>query len=74
MFQESIWMNVADVMRNADPRNFVEELGWLERMKIVTDKGKYLVRGSASTKEVYGNEWSSPELGQFLLKCGFGEK
>ncbi|MGA2914725.1 MAG: hypothetical protein ABSE89_01730 [Sedimentisphaerales bacterium] len=46
------------------------------RMKIVTNKGKYLVPAeteicNTSTPRVYGNGWSSNELGEFLKKCGF---
>jgi hypothetical protein len=46
------------------------------RMKIVTNKGKYLVPAETdicktTTPRVYGNGWTSYELGEYLKKCGF---
>lgn len=63
-------------MQNADPNDFKEGPIWQGKMKIVTDKRKYIVRAEsaisdATTITVYGNEWSSPELGMFLQNCGF---
>jgi len=49
---------------------------WLGRMLIVTDKGKYIVHVETDISEVagpkvYGEEWTSYELGKFLAKCCF---
>jgi hypothetical protein len=62
---------IRNAMQNADPNSFDPMRVNEGRMKIVTNKGKYLVRAEASASKVYGNEWSSSELGQFLMKCGF---
>ena len=49
---------------------------WLGRMLVVTDNGKYIahvetdISGVARAK-VYGEEWVSYELGEFLYKIGF---
>jgi tetratricopeptide (TPR) repeat protein len=62
-------------MRDAD-RRFKWEPDWQGRMKIITDKGKYLVPAkieisNTASPKVCGNAWSSNELGKFLIKCGF---
>ena len=50
---------------------------WQERMLIVTNKGKYIVNhvdvriSNVDRPEVYGDEWKSYELGEYLKKCGF---
>ena len=49
---------------------------WLGRMLIVTNKGKYIVHvetdiSNVNRSEVYGEEWESYELGEYLKKCGF---
>ena len=48
----------------------------LSKMLIVTDKGKYIVRvetdiSAVAEPKVYGKEWMSYELGEYLKKCGF---
>jgi hypothetical protein len=58
-------------MQSADPNNFDEMAVNEGRMKIFTNKGKYLVKAEASESKVNGNEWVSPELGMFLKNCGF---
>jgi len=59
-------------MQAADPNNYAEPLTYCPgRIKIITDKAKYLVPAEASTRDVYGNEWTSRELGMFLRECGF---
>jgi hypothetical protein len=50
---------------------------WQERMLIVTDKGKYIVKHidtyitKVDSPRVFGDEWSSYELGKFLAKHCF---
>jgi len=46
---------------------------WLGRMLIVTNKGKYIVHvetdiSNVARSKVYGEEWKSYELGEFLVK------
>jgi hypothetical protein len=62
-------------MRDAD-RHFVWGPYWEGRMKIITDKRKYLVPADTdicktNNPKVYGNGWTSFELGEFLKKSGF---
>jgi len=52
---------------------------WQERMLIVTDRGKYIVDhveahfSKVDRAKVFGDEWESYELGEFLSKkCGLG--
>jgi hypothetical protein len=66
-------------MQDAD-RQFKWGPDWGEgRMKIITDKRKYLVPAetdisNTASPRVYGNGWSSNELGEFLKKCGLTER
>jgi hypothetical protein len=65
-------------VRDAD-RQFKWGPYWEGRMKIITDKGKYLVPAeteisNTASPKVYGNGWSSNELGEFLKKCGLNEQ
>ena len=51
---------------------------WLGRMLIVTDKGKYIVHvetgiSKVARSRVYGEEWTSYELGKFLVQYCFHE-
>lgn len=51
---------------------------WLGRMLIVTDKGKYIVHvetdiSKVARSKVYGEEWTSYELGKFLVQYCFPE-
>jgi hypothetical protein len=65
-------------MKGARP-NWVsrKNILWLQRMLIVTDKGKYIVHDievnitNKGKSEVHGEEWKSYELGEYLKKCGF---
>jgi hypothetical protein len=64
-------------MRDAD-RHFQWGPYWEGRMKIVTDKGKYLVPAeiaisNTTSPRVFGNGWTSCELGEFLKKCGWAD-
>jgi hypothetical protein len=67
---------IANTMRNADPNNFDAMAVNEGRMKIVTNRAKYLVRAEVTVRNsteatVFGNEWSSPELGAFIMKHGY---
>jgi hypothetical protein len=49
---------------------------WMGRMLIITNKGRYIVHvetdiSEVAGPEVYGEEWRSNELGEYLKKCGF---
>jgi hypothetical protein len=68
------------VMKNAQRPWWLGGTCWriwpLSKMLIVTDKGKYIVRVETDISEVagpkvYGEEWMSDELGEYLKKCGF---
>ena len=66
---------IDNAMRNAD-HNFQWGPYWQGRMKIITDKGKYLVPAetdicNTTSPKVYGNGWTSCELGEYLKKCGW---
>lgn len=66
---------IDNTVRHAD-RHFQWGPYYTGRVKITTDKGKYLVQAEADicktdSPRVYGNGWSSFELGEFLKKCGF---
>jgi len=62
-------LGIIDIaVKKADSNHFQKSPSDRGRMKIVTDKGKYLVRAEVSTEKVFGNEWSSGELGQFIVK------
>lgn len=65
---------IDNAMRNAD-HNFQWGPYWQGRMKIITDKGKYLVPAEVdiTSPKVYGNGWTSCELGEFLKKCGWAD-
>jgi hypothetical protein len=63
-------------MRDADRKHFKWGPVWQGRMKIITDKGKYLVPAeteicNTNSPSVFGNEWTSSELGEYLKKYGF---
>ena len=65
-------------IKNADPEHFKWGIAWQGRMKIITDKGKYLVPAeteisNTTSPKVYGNEWTSCELGEYLKKCGWAD-
>jgi hypothetical protein len=66
---------LSNAMQDADPNNFRWGHVWRGRMKIITDKGKYLVPAeieiNSTNPRVYGNEWISFELGEYLKKCGW---
>ncbi|MBN1787640.1 MAG: hypothetical protein JW806_04525 [Sedimentisphaerales bacterium] len=66
---------LVNAMQSADPNNFDWTAIWQGRMKIITDKGKYLVPAEVeinnTNPKVYGNEWVSSELGKYLKKSGF---
>jgi len=67
---------IGNAMRSADPNHFQWGPVWQGRIKIITDKGKYLVPAETdicktTSPRVFGNEWSSAELGECLKKCGF---
>ena len=70
-------INIIDqAMKHAKPNWFVSTRVWLGRMLIVTDKRKYIVHvetciTNVEKSYVYGEEWESYELGEFLKKCGF---
>ncbi len=57
----------------------VMHMFWQERMLIVTDKGKYIVKhiqaeiSKEDNPRVFGDEWSSNELGKFIAKHCFPE-
>jgi hypothetical protein len=66
---------IDNTIQNAD-HDFKWGPYYEERMKIITNKGKYLVpaeieRCNTNSPRLFGNGWSSPELGEFLKKCGF---
>lgn len=67
---------IDNVVRNAYTNNFDVMAVQDGRMKIITNKGKYLVRAEVEINNtinprVYGNEWISLELGAYLKNCGF---
>jgi hypothetical protein len=41
------------------------------RMKIITDKGKYIIPVNWTNEKIYGNDWRSNELRSFLREEGF---
>lgn len=43
---------------------------WLDRMKIITNKHKFIIPVGISDKNIYGYEWTSPELPKLLQKWG----
>lgn len=45
----------------------------IKRMKIVTDKGKYIVPVNWTSQKIYGNDWMSYELRNHLRKYGFAD-
>ncbi len=50
-----------------------QSVSFIEKMLIVTKKGKYIVRvmvilPTETGPEAYGEEWDSPELGEFIAK------
>ena len=42
-----------------------------KRMKIDTNKNTYLIPVSWNNKAIYGNDWTSPDLREYLRKLGF---
>ena len=45
----------------------------IKRIKIVTDKGKYIVPVGWTGQKIYGNDWLSKELRDYLRENGFGD-
>lgn len=45
----------------------------IKRMKIVTDKSKYIVPANWTSQKIYGNDWTSFELRSYLRKHGFAD-
>ena len=43
------------------------------RMKIITNKHKFIIPVRWDDKKIYGIDWTSPELRDFLRQQGFGD-
>ncbi len=65
---------IGKALQDAKKRGFRRESIWdIYRMKIITDKHKYVVPVRWDSKKIYGIDWTSYELRDYLRKYGFAD-
>lgn len=73
-FSKSVRL-LGKALKESEKRGIGWDLGtdvWgINRMKIVTDKGKYIIPVDWTGWKIYGNDWISEELRIFLREYGF---